>query len=88
MIGTLIAELVILEIGRYMEAPMITQFCLFAQVALVVEYCLEMTFFMAILSIDINRAEVYSQKKKKGISFYFTKNSVHCFDFLLFYVNC
>ncbi|KAI7848167.1 sterol-sensing domain of SREBP cleavage-activation-domain-containing protein [Circinella umbellata] len=58
MIGTLIAELVILEIGRYMEAPMIKQFCLFAQVALVIEYCLEMTFFMAILSIDINRAEL------------------------------
>ncbi|KAI8150204.1 sterol-sensing domain of SREBP cleavage-activation-domain-containing protein [Fennellomyces sp. T-0311] len=58
MIGTLVAELVILEIGRAMEVPMIKQFCLFAQVALVVEYCLEMFFFVPILSIDINRAEL------------------------------
>ncbi|KAI9484324.1 sterol-sensing domain of SREBP cleavage-activation-domain-containing protein [Zychaea mexicana] len=58
MIGTLMAELAILEIGRAMEVPMIKQFCLFAQVALAVEFCLEMTFFMAVLSIDINRAEL------------------------------
>ncbi|KAI9317971.1 sterol-sensing domain of SREBP cleavage-activation-domain-containing protein [Dichotomocladium elegans] len=58
MLGTLGAELVILGIGRAMDVTIIKQFCLFAQVALVVEYCLDMTFFIAVLSIDINRAEL------------------------------
>lgn len=58
MLGTLVAELIILEIGRAMDVPTIKQFCLFAQTALIVEYVLDMTFFIAILAIDVNRAEV------------------------------
>lgn len=58
MLGTLVAELIILEIGRAMDVPTIKQFCLFAQAALIVEYLLDMTFFIAILAIDVNRAEV------------------------------
>lgn len=58
MSGTLVAELIILEIGRAMDVPTIKQFCLFAQTALIVEYVLDMTFFIAILAIDVNRAEV------------------------------
>jgi hypothetical protein len=58
MIGTLVAELLILSVGNYMDTALIKEFCTFAKVALLVDYVLQLTFVIAILSIDIKRVEV------------------------------
>lgn len=58
MTATLLAELMILSVGTAMDKALIKEFCLFAKVALIVDYILQMTFVIAILSIDIKRVEV------------------------------
>lgn len=58
MTATLAAELIILTLGGYMNNELIKEFCLFTKVALCVDYILEMTFIIAVLSIDIRRVEV------------------------------
>jgi hypothetical protein len=64
MIGTLIAEVLILSVGNYMDTALVKEFCTFAKVALLVDYILQLTFVIAILSIHIKRVEV---RKKKTI---------------------
>ncbi|KAG1233591.1 hypothetical protein G6F68_003438 [Rhizopus microsporus] len=58
MTATLLAELMILSVGTAMDKALIKEFCLFAKVALIVDYILQMTFVIAILSIDIKRVEL------------------------------
>lgn len=58
MTATLIAELLILSVGTYMDSDLIREFCIFTKVALLVDYFLQLTFVIAILSIDIKRVEV------------------------------
>lgn len=58
MTATLFAELFILSLGTQMDAALIKEFCTFTKVALCVEYVLEMTFIIAVLSIDIRRVEL------------------------------
>ncbi|GAA5808997.1 hypothetical protein MFLAVUS_002397 [Mucor flavus] len=58
MTATLAAELIILTLGGYMNNELIKEFCLFTKVALCVDYILEMTFIIAVLSIDIRRVEL------------------------------
>ncbi|KAI8992473.1 sterol-sensing domain of SREBP cleavage-activation-domain-containing protein [Pilobolus umbonatus] len=58
MTATLIAELLILSVGTTMDVQLIKEFCMFVQLALLVDFILEMTFVIAILSIDIKRVEV------------------------------
>lgn len=58
MTATLVAELIILTLGGYMDNALIKEFCMFTKVALCVDYILEMTFIIAVLSIDIKRVEV------------------------------
>jgi hypothetical protein len=58
MTATLMAELLILTVGTAMDIIVIKELCLFLKVALVVDYVLEMTFVIAVLSIDIKRLEV------------------------------
>jgi hypothetical protein len=41
-----------------MDTALIKEFCRFTKVALCVDYVLEMTFVIAVLSIDIKRVEV------------------------------
>ena len=65
MTATLIAELIILAIGDAMRIPIVSDFCLFARIALIVGYLLEMTFFMAVLAINIKCVEVRERSKKK-----------------------
>lgn len=74
MTATLIAELIILSLGGYMENTLIKEFCMFTKVALCVDYILEMTFVIAVLSIDIKRVEV---NHKTTLFFY-------CIDTILF----
>ncbi|KAI9494157.1 hypothetical protein BDB00DRAFT_928441 [Zychaea mexicana] len=58
MTATLAAELAILAIGDAMHNPLVSDFCLFARVALLVGYVLEMTFFMAVLAINVKCVEL------------------------------
>jgi hypothetical protein len=58
MTTILVAELLILNIGKAMDSDVIKEFCLFSKVALIVDYFLGMTFVISILSIDIKHAEV------------------------------
>lgn len=60
MTATLIAELLILTVGTHMDTDLVKEFCTFAKVALIVDYILELTFVIAVLSIDIKRVEVIS----------------------------
>ncbi|KAL7319604.1 hypothetical protein PS15m_002727 [Mucor circinelloides] len=58
MTATLIAELLILTVGTHMDSDLVKEFCTFAKVALIVDYVLELTFVIAVLSIDIKRVEL------------------------------
>lgn len=58
MTATLMAELLILTVGTAMDIIVIKELCLFLKIAFVVDYALEMTFVIAVLSIDIKRLEV------------------------------
>ncbi|KAG0169849.1 hypothetical protein DFQ28_011344 [Apophysomyces sp. BC1034] len=58
MTATLVAELIILSIGSAIDNPLIQEFCLFAKTLLLVEYFFQLTFFTAILAIDIKRVEL------------------------------
>lgn len=58
MTTTLFGELVVLVTGSTLKAPNVKAFCTFTSLALVVAYILNLTLFIAVLSIDIKRAEV------------------------------
>lgn len=58
MTATLIAESLILRVGTYMDSDLIQEFCTFIQIAIAVEFFLNATFIIAVLSIDIKRVEV------------------------------
>jgi hypothetical protein len=58
MTTTLFGELVVLFTGSTLKAPNVKAFCTFTSLALVVAYILNLTLFIAVLSIDIKRAEV------------------------------
>ncbi|RUS17354.1 hypothetical protein BC937DRAFT_90082 [Endogone sp. FLAS-F59071] len=52
------AELIILFIGAEASIPAVREFCLFMVVALIVDYGLQMTFYITVLSIDVRRVEL------------------------------
>ncbi|KAI9275775.1 hypothetical protein BDA99DRAFT_496435 [Phascolomyces articulosus] len=58
MTATLIAEWLILAIGDAMRIPIVSDFCLFARLALFIGYLLEMTFFMAVLAMNVKCVEL------------------------------
>ncbi|KAI8332927.1 hypothetical protein BC941DRAFT_516682 [Chlamydoabsidia padenii] len=58
MTAMLFAEIFILSIGGAMDSVLVQEFCLFGKVALLVDYALEFTFFIAVLSIDVKRVEL------------------------------
>lgn len=55
---TLLAEQAILAIGTAMDVPLINEFCLFARIALLVGYALDMSFTLAFLAINVKCVEV------------------------------
>ncbi|KAI9029572.1 hypothetical protein CLU79DRAFT_467583 [Phycomyces nitens] len=58
MTTTLLVELSILLIGYTTRIAVVKEFCIFSAVALIIENTLQMTFFVAVLAIDIKRAEL------------------------------
>ncbi|KAI8919149.1 sterol-sensing domain of SREBP cleavage-activation-domain-containing protein [Powellomyces hirtus] len=51
-------EMVLLLIASTTSIPALQEFCLFAAVSIVMDYFMQITFFITILSIDIRRLEV------------------------------
>lgn len=56
--ATLLAELSILAIGTGTGLQAVKEFCQFTAIALVIDYMLQLTFFVSVLSVDIRRVEV------------------------------
>lgn len=55
---TLVAELGLLIIGAMTTIPAVQEFCTFAIAAVIMDYLLQMTFFITVISIDIRRLEL------------------------------
>ncbi|KAG0365252.1 hypothetical protein BC939DRAFT_441487 [Gamsiella multidivaricata] len=55
---TLVAELCLLVIGAMTTIPAVQEFCTFAIAAVTMDYLLQMTFFITVISIDIRRLEL------------------------------
>ncbi|KAI8373747.1 hypothetical protein BD560DRAFT_423113 [Blakeslea trispora] len=88
MTATLIAELFILNVGKHMDALLIQEFCIFAQLALIVDFILQATFVVAVLSIDIKRVELTdlddrqtSKRLHELANYEFNKKQAHHIDF-------
>jgi len=58
MTKRLCVELILLLICAAISVDSVQEFCLFTSLSVVIEYILQMTFFVATLSIDIQRLEV------------------------------
>lgn len=58
MVRTLVTELLLLGAGAVTGIAAFEQFCVFAAVAVIVDFALHITFFLTVLSIDIRRLEV------------------------------
>ncbi|KAI7861986.1 hypothetical protein BDF14DRAFT_1895813 [Spinellus fusiger] len=58
MMTTLLAELSILMIGYSTRIAVVREFCILSGIALIIENALQMTFFVAVLAIDVKRAEL------------------------------
>ncbi len=54
----LMTEMLILACGFLTFSPLIQEFCLFAVIALLSDFFLQIFFFLSVLSIDIRRMEV------------------------------
>lgn len=48
--------------------PAIREFCVFACVALIVDYLLHMTFFLAVLSVDVRRLELQDSLDRMNLA--------------------
>ncbi|TIA98361.1 hypothetical protein E3P94_02541 [Wallemia ichthyophaga] len=55
---TVLSDLTLLAIAGYLLPGMIREFCIFASVVSVIDYFLQSTFFITILSVDIQRLEL------------------------------
>ncbi|KAI8576718.1 hypothetical protein K450DRAFT_255810 [Umbelopsis ramanniana AG] len=56
--ATLLAELSILVVGSHTGLQAVKEFCQFTAIALVIDYILQLTFFVSVLSVDIRRVEL------------------------------
>lgn len=48
----------LLYVIGFFSAPAVKEFCMFAAIALVLDFILHLTFFLAVLSIDVRRLEL------------------------------
>ncbi|KAG0002830.1 hypothetical protein BGZ65_002289 [Modicella reniformis] len=55
---TLVSELCLLVVGAMTTIPAVQEFCTFAIAAVIMDYLLQMTFFITVISIDIRRLEL------------------------------
>ncbi|CAO3589846.1 unnamed protein product [Absidia cylindrospora] len=67
MTAMLFAEILILSIGSAMDSVLVQEFCLFGKVALLVDYVLQFTFFIAVLSIDVKLGGLDDRQMSKRL---------------------
>ena len=60
-------ELIIICSGLFTMVPAIQEFCLFAYVGLLIDFFMQMIFFVTVLSIDIRRMELSDLNKKRSL---------------------
>ena len=60
-------ELIIICSGLFTMVPAIQEFCLFAWVGLLIDFFMQMIFFVTVLSIDIRRMELSDLNKNAAI---------------------
>ncbi|CAG8485180.1 10723_t:CDS:2 [Paraglomus brasilianum] len=65
MTKRLCVELILLLICAAISVDSVQEFCLFTSLSVVIEYILQMTFFVATLSIDIQRLEMADLYKRQ-----------------------
>ena len=58
MARSLVVELAIMLAGAASDIEALRQFCVFAAVAVLVDFALQVSFFVTVLSIDIRRLEL------------------------------
>ncbi|KAG2183266.1 hypothetical protein INT43_006270 [Umbelopsis isabellina] len=56
--ATLLAELAILAVGTGTGLQTVREYCQFIGIALIIDYILQLTFFVSVLSVDIRRVEL------------------------------
>lgn len=61
-------ELTLLSLGYFTFVPVIQECCLFGIIGLLSDFFLQLTFFTAILSVDIQRIEIDSKGSHRGLS--------------------
>lgn len=61
-------NLVVLLVIGTVSVPAIREFCVFAGVALITDYTLHMTFFLAVLSVDVRRLELQDSLDRLNLS--------------------
>ncbi|KAJ3073424.1 hypothetical protein HDU98_001544 [Podochytrium sp. JEL0797] len=67
MTYSLASELCLLVLVSLIDVPALQEFCLFAAVAVVIDFMMQITFFTTILSIDIRRLELSDLHKIHAI---------------------
>ncbi|KAI8842272.1 sterol-sensing domain of SREBP cleavage-activation-domain-containing protein [Chytriomyces cf. hyalinus JEL632] len=68
MTRSLAGQLIILMVVSVIDVPALQEFCLFACVAVVIDFMMQITFFATILSIDIRRLELSDLHKLNATS--------------------
>ncbi|KAG0232436.1 hypothetical protein BGW42_008154 [Actinomortierella wolfii] len=78
---SLLAELCLLIVGAMTTIPAVQEFCTFAIAAVIMDYLLQMTFFITVISIDIRRLELTDLSatghRHRGVSFKYPYGNRH-----------
>lgn len=61
-------DLVILCVIGYFSVPAVREFCTFAGVALIMDFILHLTYFLAVLSVDVRRLELQDSLDRMNLS--------------------
>jgi hypothetical protein len=73
-------ELIIIFFGILTMVPAIQEFCVFAYVGLLIDFFMQMIFFVTVLSIDIRRMELSDLNKQRFINSKLTHNHANKID--------
>lgn len=61
-------DLVLLCIIGHFSVPAVREFCTFAGVALIMDFILHLTYFLAVLSVDVRRLELQDSLDRMSLS--------------------
>lgn len=63
-----VTDIAILTFVGHVSVPAVTEFCWFAGIALVLDFILHFSYFLAVLSVDIQRLELQDILEKEALS--------------------